>query len=89
MSFGVVQSMITSLRNNSRRKQLTHFDRKGMALKGSIGNFDELLKRKATPEQLAEIREKIKTEKRKVLIKTIVISIFLLIIIYIGIKLLF
>lgn len=86
MSFGIVQSMIISLRNNSRKKELIHFDRRSMPLKGLKGEFGELLKRKATPEQLEKIRNKIKQEERAELIKNIIIILLLSLIIIIGVK---
>jgi hypothetical protein len=90
MSFGgAVSAMISSLKGNSRRKERTHFNRKELKAKGSNEIYSKLLKRKATPEQLAEIRAKVKTEKRRVLIKTIVFTILLLMALYFGIKWLF
>jgi hypothetical protein len=75
MSFGVIQSMIISLRNNSRRKELSHFDRRNTPPDPLTGDFDNLLKRKASPEQLENIRNTIKREKRRELIITIVLAI--------------
>ena len=88
MSFGIVQSMIISLRNNSRKKELIHFERRSMPLKGTKGEFGELLKRKATPEQLEKIRNKIKREKKAELIKNIIIILILSLILILGVKLL-
>lgn len=85
MSFGIVQSMIISLKNNSRKKELVHFDRREMPLKPLKGEFNELLKRKATPEQLEKIRKDIKRENRIELIKTILILIFGLMILIFGV----
>jgi len=53
--------MLSSLKNNSRKKDETHFNRRGMPLKGSNKINPELLKRKATPNQLATIRKKVIT----------------------------
>jgi hypothetical protein len=90
MGFGGTESaMIASLKNNSRKKEKIHFDRKGITSNGSNEIFTELLKKKATPEQLAEIREKVKAERRKALIKTIILTVILFTAFYFGIKLLF
>ncbi len=86
MSFGIVQSMIISMRNNSRKKVLSHFDRREMPLKGLKGDFDVLLKRKATPEQLENIRKEIIRENKIDLIKTIAIMIIALLIILLGVN---
>ncbi|SDY06081.1 hypothetical protein SAMN05444411_1431 [Lutibacter oricola] len=86
MSFGIVQSMIISMKNNSRKKVLSHFDRKDMPLKGLKGDFNELLKRKATPEQLENIRKEIKRENKIDLIKTIIIMIIAILILIVGVK---
>ena len=45
MSFGgAVSSMITSLKNISGKKDKSHFNRQGMAIKTTNTNLDELLK---------------------------------------------
>ncbi len=87
MSFGVVQSMIISLRNNSRKKDLVHFERKNFPTKSSEGEFDKLLKRKASPEELKRIRAKIKKQQRKLLLITIIISSFILLTLILGLVL--
>lgn len=76
MSFGVVQSMIISMRNNSRKKQAAHFDRQQMPLKDQRSTSSELLNKKASPQQLQKIKAKISSETRAAQIKTILITLF-------------
>lgn len=64
MSFGVVQAMIISLRNNSRKKQASHFDRQQMSMKDQRHAAKELLQKKA----------KISAESKKARIQAIVIT---------------
>lgn len=74
MSFGVVQAMIISLRNNSRKKQASHFDRQQMPMKDQRHTAEELLQKKATPQQLQRIKAKISAESTKARIQAIVIT---------------
>jgi len=74
MSFGVVQSMITSLKNNSSLtgRKIKYFDRKEKTkyLKKRT-NF-----KTASPELINKIREKSKKENRKTRIIQILFLIF-------------
>ena len=78
---GSAAAMIASLKAN-KRKRVSTFDK--------IKDFKEgeeikvHFKNKATPKQLKEIRERIQEENKKALTKKVVlISIFLIIIIYV------
>lgn len=86
MSFGTVQSMITSLKNNKRdRKSALKRLKENPAEYSDEGN--ELhFEKEASPAQLKKIREDLKRENRKILIRKLVIIgiIFLLIIYFIG-----
>ena len=64
MSFGgSVQSMITSMKNNSRSKRKSYFDRGGLySKKQRKGSF---FKKKATPEELEKIREKMLYQRKE------------------------
>jgi len=73
MSFGgSVQAMISSLKNNSRDRK-TLFDNKSLYRQKSSEEFKRLLAKRAKPEQLAEIRYKLKRRNR---INTIIVIIF-------------
>jgi len=64
MSFaGTVQAMITSIKNNARDRK-TLYDSKDLYILKSNDGFEELLKKHATPEQLNEIRSKLKRRNR-------------------------
>lgn len=86
------QSMINSLKNNSRVKNRTsYFDRKGLNTKSINSKRNKLLDKKASPEILAEIKREMIEENRKGKIKNriiILLSILIsiLIIIFIQIK---
>jgi hypothetical protein len=72
MSFGgSVAGMITSLKNNARGKRVKKFDKKE-SLKYNI-SLKKLLKKKATPGQLNDIKAKLEIENKKNRIKTLVI----------------
>ncbi len=81
MSSGSISAMITSLKNNKRTrvstfKKLKNYD-KGT---NTALHFDK----KATPEQLQKIRERIQAENWKALkTKVILVLIFLTIVIYV------
>ena len=85
MSFGVVQSMISSIKNNKR-------DRKSALkrLKENPAEYSEggelHFEKKATPAQLHKIREDLKRENRKAFIRKAVIVgiVFVLLIYFIG-----
>ena len=65
MSFGgSVSAMIASLKNNARPKRKTYFDRNSTAMH-SEEQENPLLKKKATPEQLKQIRETIQQENKR------------------------
>lgn len=81
--------MITTLKNNSRKKNKTHFNRKGIPIKSSNIRLDELLKVKATPKQLFEIRKKVKEENRKSIIQSIILIILIFAAFYFVNKFLF
>jgi len=90
MSFGgSVSAMITTMKNNSRRKKRSHFDRNSLHENGSNEKFNELLKRTASPEQLEAIRAKVKADKKRTLIKTTVFSVIILICLFVLVKYLF
>jgi len=73
MSFGgSVQAMISSLKNNSRDRK-TLFDNKSLYRQKSSEGFKRLLAKRATPEQLAEIRYKLKRRNR---VNTFIVIIF-------------
>ena len=82
MSFGVVQSMISSLKNNKRDRKSALKRLKDNPAEYSDGNelhFDK----KATPHQLKKIREDLQKENRKRMIRNVsIIVIFMLIFIY-------
>ncbi len=69
MSFGgSVLAMITSLKNNSRKKNIkSYFEQSGSVFLHSNphSKLDKLLKKKASPEQLEKIKTKIRKERRK------------------------
>ena len=74
---GSAAAMITSLKNNARRRKTReHFsrDKLGFGKKGALDEFDFP---KATPEQLLAIKEKMRKENRKRLI--MMISTFILV----------
>ncbi len=65
MSFGgAVQAMITTMKNNSRSRKRSYFDKKHSNSNESRRN--PLLDKKATPEQLAEIKERIMAENHSI-----------------------
>ncbi|RXQ87283.1 hypothetical protein EO244_16525 [Ancylomarina salipaludis] len=73
MSFGgSVQAMISSLKNNSRDRK-TLFDNKSLYRRKSSEGFKKLLAKRATPEQLAEIRYQLKKRNR---INTFIVIVF-------------
>lgn len=66
MSFGgSVSAMITSLKNNSRGKRTGYFDKKQNHSKSKKQKKNPLLEKKATPEQLEEIRMRLKKENKR------------------------
>ncbi|MCK7591406.1 hypothetical protein M0G43_12540 [Subsaxibacter sp. CAU 1640] len=74
MSFGIVQWMIISLKNNSRKKELKHFDRSGMPINAPNIHFDELLKKQASKEQLKGIRQKLRKYNARQRTKAIIFT---------------
>lgn len=76
MSFGVIQAMITSLKNNekmrTKRIKFKHVPGKRSGIKPQY-DFP-----KATPEMLIEIRDKLRKENRirmtKIIVVTIIVS---------------
>lgn len=86
MSFGgVVSGMITSLKNNKReRKSALKRLKDNPAEYGESGKLH--FKNTATPSQLKRIRDNIKRENRKVMIRnvSIVVVITLILIYFIG-----
>lgn len=76
MSFGVIQAMITSLKNNekmrTKRNKFKHVPGKRSGIKTQY-DFPE-----ATPELLIEIRDKLRKENRirmtKIIVVTIIVS---------------
>jgi hypothetical protein len=85
-----VQTMINSLKNNSRVKNRTrYFDKKVFNTKSSNSKRNKLLDKKASPELLAEIKSEMIKENRKSKIKnwivvllSIVLSILIIAFIY-------
>lgn len=65
---GVMMAMITSLRNNSRRKQRTQFDKDTVGGYGS-GEKVEFDFPEVTPHVLRNIRDRLQKERRQMLIK--------------------
>lgn len=68
---GSVSAMIASIKNNSRAKRKTVFDRKYNYKKKQVN--DKLLSKKATSKQLEEIRKKIAQQKKKERYKNLVV----------------
>lgn len=71
MSFGSVQSAITSLKNN--RKLLNKRNRSKKGLSFEVGKNAEFNTPVATPKQIKKLREKLKQENKKRNIKLAVI----------------
>jgi len=83
MSFGgAVSAMITSLKNNSRRKSKSHFETNNIGNRTRDTKLDSLLKKEATKEQLEKIRKKIKRQKINKSIKIIIAFIVFTIVAY-------
>ena len=77
---GAASSMITSLKNNKRVKSTTF---KKMKEFKKVKYSDVHFNKKATPQQLKKIREKLKLENKKNLLrKVILFAIFFCILIY-------
>lgn len=86
MSFGgAVASMVTSLKNNARERTSSYFDSFKKTRKPDA-NLENLLKKKASPEQLEAIRMRMAAERKtrtiKVVIYTIVFSLISYVIIH-------
>ena len=82
MSFGVVQSMISSLKNNKRDRKSALKRLQENPAEYSDGN-DLHFEKKASPMQLKKIREDLQKENRKIMIRNIVIVVvFMLVLIY-------
>lgn len=81
---GAAAAMITSLKNNNRKKERTRYKGFGKSDNESKG----LIKKKVSKEALQKIRSKIKAEHKKATIKIVVltsiaiITVFTLIIIF-------
>ena len=71
MLLGSVQSMITTLKNNSRKKEKSHFNYTGIS-----GKLSKLNKKKMSPEKFLQFKTKLKKEKKRNII--IRLSIFLI-----------
>ncbi len=87
MGFGSATGMITSLRNNCRRKVHAAFVKEKIykTKKGSLKDYDFP---NATPELLEEIRQKLKAYNRKMFIQNLIITILVLsVIVYFILKL--
>ena len=83
---GAMMAMITSLKNNSRRKKRTQFDKNKVGSFGTIEkvefDFPEI-----TPEVLINIRDRLQKERRQLFWKqailfTIIITILIIVITY-------
>jgi len=87
-----VQSMINSLRNNSRKKgRVKYFERKSSSKSTEPQIDNKLLKRKASPELLEKIRNEVLKDKKKARIKstlliTVALILTIIIIVYIQIN---
>jgi|GEM_PF-1042273 len=79
MSFGAVSAMITSLKNNARKRK-TLYDNKDFFAKIS-SKKTYVTDKKATPQQLREIRFRLKHENKKKLKRNLIITFGLLILI--------
>lgn len=84
MSFGgAAQAMITSLKNNKRKRKTIYDNQDHLHYKNDGFKFSE---RKATPEQMAELRKKIakgkKVELRKTIISLVLAAIFLVVVFF-------
>ena len=77
MLLGSVSSMRTTLKNNSRKKEKQHFKNQKVHSHNPKSKLDKLKEIKATPEQIAQIRKKIRKQQRKYIL--FVTIIFLLI----------
>jgi hypothetical protein len=74
MSFGVVQTMITTLKNNEKMRS------KRDKFKRSVGGFSRTGKPeydfpKATPKMLNDIKDKLRKEHKRRMIKVVVLTI--------------
>jgi len=68
MLLGSVSSMITTLRNNSRKKDKTHFNYTGVT-----GNLNKLTEKKMPPDKFIQFKVKLKKEKRRSIILYLII----------------
>lgn len=68
MLLGSVASMITTLRNNSRKKEKTHFNYTGVT-----GKLNKLNEKKMSPDEFIQFKEKLKKEKRHSIILYLII----------------
>ena len=81
MSFGgAVSAMITSLKNNKQSRRST-FDKLKNYKKTTCTKVE--FEKKATPEQLQEIRERLQKENRKNLVFTLTFTITLTVLLFI------
>lgn len=80
---GAVSAMITSLKNNDRRKKLNHFYKeKSYAVKKD--NFNNYDFPEATPELLEKIKNDLIVYNRKKAITTIILTVIIIIISIFG-----
>ena len=87
MSFGgAVSAMITSLKNN-RRQRSSAFDK--VKNYGEVHSKKPFIDKKASPQQLKEIREKLKRENRRATLITLSVVLFFLIVLLVVFKYLF
>ena len=85
MSFGgAAASMVASLKSNKRTRKKSFFEQDN---KHEKGDFEELLKKKITLNQLIEVRKRIKNEKLKDFVKALVLLILISIAMYLVFKL--
>ncbi|WP_435579439.1 hypothetical protein [Gilvibacter sp.] len=66
MSFGVIQAMVTSLKNNKRNRK-TRFDKKESLNSSTYGKFEDY--KKFNPAQMAAFQKKVKEARRKLFLK--------------------
>ena len=73
MSFGVGQSMISSIKNNLRGRKKTYLKRE-RSTTVKKGRTSSLLDKKATPEQIEAIRIRVLEEEKRKRKKSIIIA---------------
>ena len=83
---GSVQTMISSLKNNARKKRSTFFDGAGLGAKTEEEKHP-WLEKEASPEKLAEIRKQVAERKRSALIRNAMLMLLSLILLFLLVAL--